>query len=214
MKLEILKKEIEDEIIIFTNYRALFWERKNILIISDLHVGKAAHFRKSGIAMPANILETDLQNLELLLEKFEVEHLVIVGDLFHAGKNSEMDTFCEWRKQFSHLEISLIKGNHDRIHKDFYSEHCINILDHLLEIPPFTFIHEPIVQENKFCISGHIHPGVVIGTARERIKLPCFSYNKDQLVLPAFSEFTGLDTKTLKKNFKTIAFTKELIFEV
>ena len=214
MTLEVLEKEIEGEVFTFTNLRALFWESKKILIISDLHIGKAAHFRKNGIAMPSAILQKDLENLEFLLETFDVEHLLIVGDLFHAGINGEMDLFCEWRKQFSHLEITLVKGNHDRIKKEFYTEHCINIVDDYLEIAPFTFIHEPEIKEDRFCISGHIHPGVVFGNAREKIKLPCFSYSKDQLILPAFSEFTGLDTKTLRRNYKAIAFTKGLIFEV
>ena len=211
--IQILEKKIAGELLTFTNLRALFWESKKILIISDLHIGKAAHFRKNGIAMPINILQKDLQNLEFLLQNFPVEHLVIVGDLFHAGKNSEIDQFCEWRKQFSHLEITLIKGNHDRIKKEFYNENCIEIVQDSLEISPFTFIHEPQIVENKFCISGHIHPGVIIGNRKESVKLPCFSYSKNQLVLPAFSEFTGLDTKTLEKNFRKIAFTKELIFE-
>ncbi|MBC7555780.1 MAG: phosphoesterase, partial [Chryseobacterium sp.] len=83
-----------------------------------------------------------------------------------------------------------------------------------LEIPPFTFIHEPEIQEDQFTISGHIHPGVIVGNRKESLKLPCFSYSKNQLVLPAFSEFTGLDIKTLNKNFKAIAFTKDLILEV
>ena len=100
-----------------------------------------------------------------------------------------------------------------RIKKEFYNENCIEIVQDSLEISPFTFIHEPQIVENKFCISGHIHPGVIIGNRKESVKLPCFSYSKNKLVLPAFSEFTGFDTKTLEKNFRKIAFTKELIFE-
>ena len=212
--IEVLEKEINGEILIFTNFRAVFWNRENALIISDLHVGKSAHFRKNGIAIPAGILEKDLKNLEELLNFFEVQQIIIVGDLFHAGKNTDLDLFCNWRKQFSHLKLTLIKGNHDIIKNDFYIENSIDLVEESLEIKPFTFIHEPEIQENQFTISGHIHPGIVVGNHREGVKLPCFSYSKNQLVLPAFSEFTGLDTKSLKKNFKAIAFTKDLILEV
>lgn len=212
--IEVLEKEINGEILIFTNFRAVFWKREYALVISDLHIGKSAHFRKNGIAIPAGILEKDLKNLEELLHFFEVQHIIIVGDLFHAGKNTDLDLFCNWRKQFSHLKLTLIKGNHDRIKKEFYDEHCIDLIEEKLEIPPFTFIHEPEIKEHEFTISGHIHPGIVVGNHRESVKLPCFSYSKNQLVLPAFSEFTGLDTKSLKKNFKAIAFTKDLILEV
>lgn len=212
--IQVLEKEIQGETIIFTNLRALYWKKEKALILSDLHVGKSAHFRKNGIAIPAGILEKDLKNLEKLIGHFEVHHLLIVGDLFHAGKNGDLDVFCEWRKQFSHLKLTLIKGNHDRIKNEFYEEHCIDLVEDHLEIGPFIFVHEPEVKSKKFSISGHIHPGVVFGTYKEKIKLPCFSYSKNQLVLPAFSEFTGLDTLSLRRNFKAIAFTKSLIFEV
>ena len=53
--IQVLIKEIEGEILTFTNARALYWKKENALIISDLHVGKSAHFRKNGIAIPAGI---------------------------------------------------------------------------------------------------------------------------------------------------------------
>ena len=212
--IKTLEKNIEGENLTFTNLRAIYWAKEKTLIISDLHVGKSAHFRKNGIAIPAGILEKDLKNLEKLIEHFEVHHLLIVGDLFHAGKNGDLEIFCEWRKKFSSLKLTLIKGNHDRIKKEFYQENCIDLIEECLEIGPFKFIHEPKIEENTFSISGHIHPGVVFGTHKEKLKLPCFAYSKNQLILPAFSEFTGLDTKTLKRNYKAIAFTKKLIFEV
>jgi metallophosphoesterase superfamily enzyme len=40
--------------------RAIYWEEENALIVADLHVGKSAHFRKAGIAVPANIVQEDL----------------------------------------------------------------------------------------------------------------------------------------------------------
>lgn len=209
-----LEKKIKGEILVFTNQKAVFWEREKVLIISDLHVGKSAHFRKSGIAVPSQILLDDLGVLEQLIIEFEAEHILIVGDLFHAGHNSDLDIFCRWRERFSQLKITLVKGNHDRIQKKFYTDHCIDIVENILEIPPFTFVHEPRVHPENFTVSGHIHPGVVFhGRARQAVKLPCYALSEEQLVLPAFSKFTGLDTKSLDKGFKKIAFTKGIIFD-
>ena len=211
--IKTLEKTLHHEQFIFTTERAVFWPREKALIISDLHVGKPAHFRKSGIAVSSEILEDDLKILESLIVNFKAEHLLIVGDLFHAGHNSDLDIFCEWRAKFSDLKITLIKGNHDRIRKSFYEEHCIDLVEEKLEISPITFMHEPESTEN-FMISGHIHPGVVIaGKARQAVKLPCYALSETQLILPAFSKFTGLDTKTLDKNFRKIAFTKGIIFD-
>ena len=32
---------------------ALFWEKKSLLMLSDVHLGKISHFRKFGAAIPA-----------------------------------------------------------------------------------------------------------------------------------------------------------------
>ena len=67
-----------------TNQRAIFWEAQKSLILSDLHIGKSAHFQKSGIAIPSSVLTKDLVRLEELIFHFEVKQLIVVGDLFHA----------------------------------------------------------------------------------------------------------------------------------
>ena len=59
--IQTLSKNIQNETLIFTNQKAIFWEREKTLIISDLHVGKSAHFRKSGIAVSSEILLDDLK---------------------------------------------------------------------------------------------------------------------------------------------------------
>ena len=64
--IKILEKTIQHEKLIFTNQKAVYWEREKTLIISDLHVGKSAHFRKSGIAISSQVLHDDLEILENL----------------------------------------------------------------------------------------------------------------------------------------------------
>ncbi|OWR15032.1 ligase-associated DNA damage response endonuclease PdeM [Chryseobacterium sp. VAUSW3] len=212
--IKTLEKNIQNEKLIFTNQKAVFWESRKIMIISDLHVGKSAHFRKSGIAISSQILLDDLAVLESLISFFEVQHLLIVGDLFHAGHNSDLEIFCEWRNRFPDLKITLIKGNHDRISKQIYDDYCIDTVENSLEIQPFRFVHEPENIGTTFTVSGHIHPGVIFqGKARQAIKLPCYAVSESQLILPAFSKFTGLDTQTLKGNFKHIVFSKGIIFD-
>lgn len=212
--IKFLAKEIFEEKLMFTNQKAIFWEREKTLIISDLHVGKSAHFRKSGIAISSQILFDDLKVLENLIEFFNAEKIIIVGDLFHAGENSDLDIFCEWRKHFSSLEIILVKGNHDRIKQEFYEKNCIEICEEILQIDPFSFVHEPQNLSDVFSISGHLHPGIIIeGKAKQKVKLPCFAVSNHQIILPAFSKFTGLDTRSLGEDFKKIAFTKGTIFE-
>ena len=212
----IITKEIifSGEKLLLTNQRIIFWESQKTIILSDLHIGKAAHFRKSGIAISSEILVDDLKNLELLILHFQAEKVIIVGDLFHAGYNSDLDLFKNWRAQFSQ-EFILIKGNHDRLKCEHYENLGIICEEDQLQISNVTFIHEPQnPEENCFYISGHIHPGFVLKGKNERLRLPCFARSETQIILPAFSKFTGLDTKTLKGDFQKIVFTEGTIFEV
>lgn len=214
MILQTVEKIIQNQNLIFTNQRALFWTEKKALIISDLHVGKTAYFRKNGIPVPSDILTDDLEILETLIDQFNAEELLIVGDFLHAGKNADFEIFEEWRNKNTDLKITLIKGNHD-IHKaDFLHDLDISIIEDYLEVDPFTFIHEPESNETKFSISGHLHPGVTVKLEkRKSVRLPCFRISKNQIILPAFSKFTGLDTQSCQ-DFECIAFTEDLIFEL
>ena len=84
----------------------------------------------------------------------------------------------------------------------------------MLELKPFVFVHEPTDDLNGFVISGHIHPGIRINSKRSPgIKLPCFQISEFQLVLPAFSKFTGLDVSNKSKDYNYYAFTDTAFFE-
>lgn len=214
MNLQTIEKTVQKENLIFTNQRALFWTGNKSLIISDLHLGKTAYFRKNGIPVPSDILEDDLERLDFLIQYFDAEQLIVVGDFLHAGKNADFKIFEEWRKLNSTLKIILIKGNHDIKNADFLLDLNISIIENSLYTKPFTFIHIPENTENQFSISGHLHPGVTVKLEkRKTVRLPCFRLSENQLILPAFSMFTGLDTQSCQ-DFECIAFTEDLIFEL
>ncbi|WAC02816.1 ligase-associated DNA damage response endonuclease PdeM [Lacinutrix neustonica] len=197
MKLHTKDIIIKEEMLTLTNQRALFWRAQQALVLSDLHIGKSAHFRKSGIPISDQVLQKDLERLKALILHFNARQLIIVGDLFHAEVNSDIQTFKTWLLQFEGLELYLVIGNHDRVSNTIYEALNIKISNPALEILPFRFIHDKVKPvEAHFIISGHTHPGVVIrGKAKQSIKLPCYQVTNFQLILPAFSLFTGLNTK-------------------
>ncbi len=52
--------------------------------------------------------------------------------------------------------------------------------------------HHPEIRKNYFNLCGHLHPGFKLnGAGRQQLKLRCFYKSREQLVLPAFGEFTG-----------------------
>jgi DNA ligase-associated metallophosphoesterase len=214
MNVQTKNIKIRQETFTLTNQRALFWEEQKALILSDLHIGKTAHFRKNGIALANQIMKNDLERLSILIEYFKPEKFIVVGDLLHAGDNSDVDEFCSWRNQYSDLQFHLVEGNHDRISKKLEAKLCLNFKSELLEINDFMLIHDFEKKHPKFQITGHIHPGFVINSAVKKIKLPCFVVTENQILLPAFSEFTGLDTKNLPKKGRFYVFTDAEIYEI
>lgn len=205
---------IQNETFTLTNQRAVFLEKGKALLLSDLHIGKTAHFRKNGIALANHIMKSDLERLAALIEYFQPEKLIVVGDLLHAGDNSDVYEFCQWRNQYPDLKFYLIEGNHDRISESLEKKLCLDFKESQLELGAFTLIHEFDQERSGFQITGHIHPGIVLNSAVKNIRLPCFALSENQLLLPAFSEFTGLDTKNLPKKSTFFVFTDEGIYEV
>jgi len=206
---------ILNEELVLTNQRAIYWNKESALILSDLHIGKTAHFRRHGIPMPDDILQKDLRRLKELINHFNTRRLIIVGDLFHAEANSDMDTFKTWLKQFDDLNLVLVKGNHDRQSQRLMDELNIHVESTLI-IDPFIFIHDPSDKTTKnFTFSGHIHPGVLLkGKGKQKLKLPCYQVSENQIILPAFSLFTGLNTLSNKTDVVSYAFTDTAIFRL
>jgi len=214
MNVQTKSIQVGQQNFILTNQRALFWREEKALILSDLHIGKTAHFRKNGIALANQIMKNDLERLSILIEYFKPEKFIVVGDLLHAGDNSDVDEFCTWRNQYNELQFHLIEGNHDKISKKLESKLCLNFKSESLEINDFLLIHDFDKKQLKFQITGHIHPGFVIHSSVKKIKLPCFVVTQNQILLPAFSEFTGLDTKNLPKKGRFYVFTDAEIYEI
>ncbi|MCX8019848.1 MAG: ligase-associated DNA damage response endonuclease PdeM [Chitinophagaceae bacterium] len=179
--------------------RCLLWEEEDTLIVADLHLGKVMHFRKAGIPVPHQVYKSDLQRLMAMLFFSKASRLLIIGDFTHSSLNSELELFAKWRKDFSTLHIDLVKGNHDILSEDWYSELNITLHEEELWIKEFCFRHEKrkknIFQHRgkpHFTFCGHVHPAVVlVGPAKQRLEFPCFYFSKDFGVLPAFSKFSG-----------------------
>lgn len=180
--------------------RLMYWEDQNILIGSDLHLGKTGHFRKAGIAMPAQVYREDLQRLFDAVQQFKPKKLLIVGDLFHSEANKELEWFIRWRNDFPQVDFHLVKGNHDLFRNDWYEKNGLSVCSDF-ELAGLRFLHDPspstvVVQpvtESLPTISGHLHPGVSIsGGSRQTLRFPCFYFTENQCILPAFSMFTGI----------------------
>ena len=199
-----------------TAQRSIFWDEKKALIVSDLHFGKTGHFRKSGIPVPQTIYKEDLHRLISLLNHFNPEQLIVVGDFFHSHANTELDWFKKWRGDLSHLKILLVKGNHDILKDAWYKETGIEVIEKELLINSFLFTHDRCADRNDvYTFCGHIHPGIYLhGPGKQGIRLPCFYFAQNHCILPAFSRFTGMALIAPQRNEKVFAIVEDKLMQM
>ncbi len=214
---KILQHSLHKNTFWLSAHRIIFWEEEKALILSDLHFGKTGHFRKAGIAVPQQVYKEDLQRLFDVIQFFQPKKLIVVGDLFHSKENKEMDLFLKWRNDISHINIHLVKGNHDILKNEWYKKSSIEILEKLLLIDKFCFMHDAtnMVEENEnYFFSGHIHPGISVKNKLQSIGFPCFYFGEKYAVLPAFGHFTGLAMIKPKKSDSVYAIVNNSIIKI
>jgi DNA ligase-associated metallophosphoesterase len=187
--------KIAGEQLWLTPHRAIYWESSNTLLVSDCHLGKTGHFRKSGIAVPQEVYKEDLTRLVHLLQFFGARDLLVVGDLFHSHDNMELNLFRKWRDDLAHLNIHLVRGNHDILTDEWYVNAGIEVHEGVWERGGLSFTHEPPVDEapaGNYLFTGHLHPAItMVGAGKQALRFPCFYFGKDYAILPAFGRFTG-----------------------
>lgn len=195
----MLTIQIHNQHLVLHHYGVIFWKEKKILLIADVHLGKIAHFRKNGFAVPVILQEVNYKKLDEVVSLFNPEKIFFLGDLFHSNKNSDFENFSLWVKK-NNSAIFLIEGNHDIINKISFEKLTVKFVDNLI-IDTFYFAHIPEVKEGYFTFSGHIHPAILLkGLGKQKLKLPCFYLQEKQLILPAFGTFTGTHLINPKEN--------------
>jgi DNA ligase-associated metallophosphoesterase len=187
---------------------AVYWVEKHMLLISDVHLGKISHFRKHGSALPGGAMFKNFVKLDAAVQYFEPESICFLGDLFHSSINNEWHLFSEW-VQKTQLPIVLVAGNHDIINPQKYHDLSIIIVSEWV-LDGFLLTHHPEEREDLFTLSGHIHPAVLLeGMGRQFLKLPCFFRSPQQMILPAFGEFTGTYVMEPQEDDTVYVVTKE-----
>lgn len=188
--------ELQGEQLTLMPERALWWMRTSTLLIADLHFGKAATFRASGIPVPSGTTHEALLRLRRIAARSNARRIIFLGDLLHAkaGRSDGMlEALLKWRAEHSELEVLLVRGNHDRSAGDPPVNLDVTCVDAPFLIEPFAMCHHPVKHADGYVIAGHVHPGIrIYGAGGQRERLPCFVVGATCAILPAFGDFTGL----------------------
>ena len=197
--------------------KVIFVPEKKVLLMADLHLGKVTHFRKAGIPGPDQARKTDFRKLNDTIELYNPEKVILLGDLFHSNYNSCWDDFVEFIDIYQTIDFSLVIGNHDILSSPKYEKSRLTLHDQSLSLGDLVLTHEPLdhVPEGKYNLYGHLHPGVrLIGGSKQTLRLPCFHFNENQGVLPAFGRFTGLYIIAPKAGDEVFAITANAVIKV
>lgn len=208
-----LNIKIKDQDFVLHPFGAAYWPEQEVLLVADVHLGKVSHFRKHGSAVPLKATSQNFVKLDQLRKEFDPEHIVFLGDLFHSSMNLEWNMFEEWIGTIDN-RVHLIAGNHDIISPLKYEELDINIYSDV-SVAGFHLSHHPEIREDHFNICGHVHPGFKMrGDGKQLLKLPCFYRSENQMILPAFGEFTGCYFVQPEKGDRIFAITGNEVIPV
>ena len=179
--------------------RAAYVPAARTLLVADLHIGKAASFRRLGVPVPEATTGETLARLAAAVAATGATRVVFLGDLLHARNGRAAATlaaFAAWRTAHPALELVLVRGNHDGHAGDPPPEWRVDAVDEpwpLPEAPRLLLAHHPQASPVGYVIAGHLHPAAAVGGAGPgRLRLPSFHFGAACGVLPAFGAFTGM----------------------
>jgi DNA ligase-associated metallophosphoesterase len=172
--------------------RAVWDPAQRLLLLADVHLGKAECFQASGIPLPSDGDLVNFNRLLALAHHLQPQRLVVLGDLIHGrlGLTGELRQKLLALPQLLGCALQLVGGNHE----------AGSWLEHLPAEPsqrcgPLWLSHspEPPPQSGLLNLCGHLHPVALLGGGADRLRLPCFALDRgrSQLQLPAFGELTG-----------------------
>ncbi|AWL06553.1 ligase-associated DNA damage response endonuclease PdeM [Massilia oculi] len=186
--------EVAGESLLLLPEKAIHWPRERMLIIADIHFGKAAAFRALGVPVPRGTTSENLAGLDALVAAHGARQVVFLGDFLHARAAHASSTqlaMLAWRQRHPDLALTLVRGNHDLHAGDPAAALGMTLVDEPHAIGPFAFCHHPGVDAPGYGLAGHVHPVYVLATRFDALRLPCFVVGEQGLILPSFGAFTG-----------------------
>jgi DNA ligase-associated metallophosphoesterase len=169
---------------------ALYWPRRQALLVADLHLEKASWFARLGQFLPPYDSHATLSALADEIERTGAVHLYCLGDSFHDRFGCDRLPAAA-RALLSELTARLdwvwIVGNHD----PGFADHCGGRLEQEVELGAVVLRHEAVRDDPRAEISGHFHPKLRLHLKGRNVSRRCFVASATKLIMPAFGALTG-----------------------
>ena len=175
-----------DTTLVATASRALWLPVTKTLCVSDLHLGKSGRIaRQAGTMLPPFETDDTLARLGDEIARWDPKTVICLGDSFDDLDAAE-EISVQGTATITQLQAGRrwvwIEGNHDPGPIALGGSHR-----NTLALDGLQFCH--IASDQSGEISGHYHPKHGLrGTGPAR---PCFLYDADRLIMPAFGTYTG-----------------------
>lgn len=209
---------VAGEDLILLSEGAVYWKRQSMLLVADVHFGKASAFRALGVPVPRGTTTGTISRLDAGIGRTAPRHVVFLGDFFHAAEGRAPETLRvlhDWRRRHAPIAMTLIRGNHDTRAGDPPPSLDIDCVAAPLLHAPFVLDHHPRCHDQGYVLCGHIHPAVHLrGPGRQRSRLPCFWFGPRIGVLPAFGEFTGAAVVDVQSGDRVYVLTEDAVVPV
>lgn len=163
---------------------ALFWPEKDLLVVSDLHLGRSERIaRLGGALLPPYEVEDTLMRLDAEIAAQSPRQIICLGDSFDDLAAAQLpDSARLWlARMMAGRRWIWITGNHDPAPVGLGGEHHSRF-----PLAPLAFRHIAIAGA-KAEVSGHYHPKLRVAGQRRA----CFLVDDSKAIMPAFGTYTG-----------------------
>lgn len=186
--------EVAGERVWLMPQRGVYWPARRMLLVADLHLGKADAARAEGAPLGGRVLgdmlERQLCTLSAAIEASGAERVIVLGDLLHSpiGLTTAMvEAVANWRETVA-ATIDVVPGNHDRRLGKVAPVWGMGVLEPRVSVGAFELVHDPEhASGTSFAWCGHLHPAVELARGGDAMKLPAFHLKDGLGVLPAFT---------------------------
>ena len=186
--------ELAGETVWLLAHKAVYWPARKLLVVADIHFGKAAAFRALGVPVPRGTTTQNLQALDALLATYDCGEIVFLGDFLHARAAHAAATVAAmlaWRARHPDVLLTVVRGNHDAHAGDPAAALGIRMVDEPHSVGRLAFCHHPETLASGYVLAGHVHPVYHLRAGRAGLRLPCFLLGPSRAILPSFGAFTG-----------------------
>ncbi|MDB6453877.1 ligase-associated DNA damage response endonuclease PdeM [Falsirhodobacter sp. 20TX0035] len=161
---------------------AVHWPDQDLLLVSDLHLGKSERMaRRGGALLPPYETWDSLTRLEADLRATGARRVICLGDSFDDAEAALAEAELAWlARLIDGRDWTWIAGNHDPVPMAVGGTHLEE-----LQIGALALRH--IANGEGHELSGHYHPKArLAGVTR-----PCFLVDQRHAILPAYGTYTG-----------------------